>query len=89
MTTGPKHVGLPVHGYRSQPGEAVDLVNWNKATEELILRRLDQLAGVEGVDKRWLAIGRTQIEQGFMAVNRAIFKPGRVALPEDGEAPAC
>lgn len=87
--TEPKHIGLPIHGYRSQTGDKVDLVNWNKVTEELMLRRLDQLAGMEGVDKRWLAIGRTQIEQGFMAVNRAIFKPDRVALPEDGEGPAC
>ncbi len=84
--TGPKHIGLPVHGYHSQPGEKVDLVNWNKVTEELMLRRLDQLAEMEGIDKRWLAIGRTQIEQGFMAVNRAVFVPGRVSLPEDGEA---
>ncbi len=35
------------------------------------------------VDKRWLAIGRTAIEQGFMAVNRSIFKPGRVVLPDE------
>ncbi len=31
----------------------------------------------------WLAIARTQIEQGFMALNRAVFKPGRVRLAED------
>lgn len=81
--TEPKHVGLPVHGYRSQPGEAVGIVNSNKVLEEVILRHLDELATREDVDKRWLAIGRTQIEQGFMAVNRAVFRPGRVTLPED------
>ena len=31
--------------------------------------------------KRWLAIGRTHIEQGFMAINRAIFRPDRVEIP--------
>ena len=81
--TGPKHDGLPVAGYKSQNGEAVELVNRNKLAEERVLRILDELATVEAVDKRWLATGRTQIEQGFMAVNRSIFKPGRIEdLPE-------
>ena len=81
----PKHEGLPVAGYKPQSPMAVELVNANKAAEEQILRTLDWLAAQpEGtVDKRWLAIGRTAIEQGFMAVNRSIFKPERVALPKD------
>lgn len=84
--TDPKHEGLPVAGYRAQNGEAVELVNRNKLAEERILRILDELATIEAVDKRWLAIGRSQIELGFMAANRAIFKPGRVDdLPETRE----
>lgn len=73
-----KHDGLPVAGYKPQGDGAVQAVNINKAIEELILRVLDKLAEDEAVDKRWLAIGRTQIEQGFMAVNRSVFKPGRL-----------
>jgi hypothetical protein len=84
MTTAPKHEGLPVAGYQPQSGDAVAIVNFNKHAEEHVLRLLDQLALNDDIDKRWLAIGRTQIEQGFMAVNRAVFKPGRVRLPEDG-----
>ena len=78
-----KHEGLPVNGYRPQSGGAVDLVNVNKVLEEQVLRRLDELAtmvGPDGVDGRWLAIGRTRIEEAFMAVNRAVFKPARVKL---------
>ncbi|QFR32388.1 cyclic nucleotide-binding protein [Ancylobacter sp. TS-1] len=77
------HKGLPVAGYRPQTGAAIDLVNDNKAMEERILRTLDALANSPDIDKRWLAVGRTHIEQGFMAVNRAIFRPGRLALPGD------
>ncbi|WCA60264.1 hypothetical protein G6M16_007040 [Agrobacterium tumefaciens] len=72
--------GLPVLGYRDQNEENLDLVNTNKQLEEVILTRLDLLAQLEDIDKRWLALGRTQIEQGFMAINRAIFKPGRVQI---------
>jgi hypothetical protein len=85
MTAEKTHEGLPVAGYRPQDGTAVQEVNTNKEAEERVLRILDDLAADPEVDKRWLAIGRTQIEQGFMAVNRAVFKPGRVVLPEDGE----
>jgi hypothetical protein len=74
-----EHQGLPVAGYRPQTDAAVDLVNKNKKMEEAILMVLDVLAQTEA-DKRWLAIGRTHIEQGFMAINRSIFKPGRVKL---------
>lgn len=78
--------GLPVSGYRDQSSTAVKLVNEFKALEERVLRHLDELkADTHEVqpDQRWLAIGRTSIEQGFMAVNRSVFKPGRVAFSDD------
>lgn len=78
--TEPKHNGLPVAGYKPQNEEAVKLVNENKYAEEAVLQILDELAARDDVDKRWLAIGRTQIEQGFMAVNRAVFQPERAKL---------
>jgi len=80
-----EHKSLPVAGYTTQSQERVDLVNSFKATEERILRELDALAQREDqIDKRWLAIGRTQLEQAFMAINRSIFQPQRAKLPEDG-----
>ena len=81
-----EHQGLPVAGYKAQSSEKIALVNYFKEIEERILRVLDDLqgdGGAEGVDKRWLAIGRTQLEQAFMAINRSVFQPGRVSLPGD------
>ena len=75
------NASLPVPVYRPQGDDAVTRVTTSKHLEERILRVLDELGVDPDVDKRWLAIGRTQIEQGFMAVNRAIFKPARVTLP--------
>lgn len=80
----PQHDPLPVAGYKAQSSDTVDDVNHNKAIEERLLRQLDRYADDPAIDKRWLAIGRTHIEQGFMAVNRAIFQPARIDLPEDG-----
>ena len=78
-----EHAGLPVAGYRPQTTEAVDLVNDMKLREETLLRELDALAVRRDIDRRWLAIGRTGIEQAFMAINRAVFRPSRVTLPDD------
>lgn len=75
--------GLPVAGYRPQSDDRVAFVNLNKQLEETVLRVLDSLAVDPDTDKRWLATGRTDIEKGFMAVNRAVFKPERVKLPTD------
>ena len=75
---------MPVHGYKPQSQEAIDIVNSMKEMEERTLRFLEFL-GESGhpVDGRWLAIGRTHIQQGFMAVARSVFQPARVILPED------
>jgi len=81
-----EHKGLPVSGYRAQTTENVEAVNANKALEEAILRVLDLLRVESDIDQRWLAIGRTHIEQGFMAINRAIFQPERVKLLGDEPA---
>ncbi len=75
------HKGLPVHGYTSQPDVKVTLVNGNKIDEERVLRSLDEYAMNPEVDKRWLAIARNHIEQGFMALNRSLFNPQRIKLP--------
>ena len=76
--------GLPILGYSDHTERNVMLVNDNKIAEEKLLRLIDTLS-LNGVDDpRWLAIARAHIEQGFMALNRAIFKPVRVTLEGDG-----
>lgn len=37
-------------------------------------------------DPRFVALARTHFQEGFMALNRAVFQPGRIALPEDEES---
>jgi hypothetical protein len=74
-----EHQGLPVAGYRPQSQANVDMVNANKLVEEHMLMNLDVLK-TKDVDQRWLAIARTHFEQGFMALNRSIFKPERLKV---------
>lgn len=79
------HKGLPVSGYTEQPDHRVVAVNVHKEMEERLLRRIDDLfaTGEDYYDRRWLSEAKTDFEKGFMALNRAIFKPKRIMLPED------
>jgi hypothetical protein len=85
----PLQTGLPIAGYRPQSEDRIALVNEAKQLEERVLRFLDRVAtqfacvAPGDLDGRWFATGRTDIEKGFMSVNRSIFKPDRIALPED------
>lgn len=78
-----EHTGLPVHGYTAQSQDRVDLVNANKELEERVLRNLEGIACKVTIDLHWVTLAKTHFEQGFMALNRAIFRPARVSLPGD------
>ncbi len=81
-----QHQGLPVAGYVPQSDAKVAMVNEHKLIEERLLRRIDELlenGAAPGQTMRWLSIAKTNLELGFMALNRAVFMPQRVKLPED------
>ena len=72
------HQPMPVAGYTAQSDDIIKTVNENKQLEETVLKQLDALKVRTDVDQRWLAIGRTHVEEAFMAINRALFKPQRL-----------
>jgi hypothetical protein len=69
-----------IHGYQTVTTDKAAIVNANKILEEAVLQQIDMLMakGFPTVDPRWLAIAKTNIEQGFMAMNRAVFQPQRL-----------
>lgn len=80
-----EHSGLPVAGYKPQSDAKVALVNENKIAEERVLRQIDKHLETDGfqVDPRMVALARTKTQEAFMWLNRAVFQPSRVRLPED------
>jgi len=79
----PRYQTPPVqHSYRPLPKDSIDLVNIFKIDEEKALRHLDQLEARDDIDKRWLAIGRTRLQEAYMAIVRAIFQPTRLQFSE-------
>jgi hypothetical protein len=74
---------MDISGYRKLSAAEIAAVNHNKEIEETLLRLIDKMMTSPEIDQRWLAIGRTHLEQGFGALNRAITRPDRVKLPSD------
>lgn len=71
-----------IKGYRDLSQEEIDLMNEGKALAEKVglyiekLNRADFASTSDQVpDKRWVSIGATHLQQGFMAVIRGIAKP--------------
>lgn len=62
-------------GYRDLSDQELDAINRTKALGQQIGEVLNNIAQMPGVDQRWLAIGRTDLQTGLMAVTRAIAKP--------------
>jgi len=64
-----------ISGHRElNPGE-INLINEVKRQGEELRVALDELANDPNVDKRALAIARTEIQTGFMWLIRAIARP--------------
>ena len=80
------HKGLPVKGYVSQSEENVALVNENKVMEERVLRQIDRHVrnrDSQEIDQAMVQLARRSVQEAFMWLNRAVFQPKRIDLPED------
>jgi len=64
-----------IKGYRELNETEIYMMNELKVAEATLLHILDTVKSMPNIDARWLSIGRTHIEQGFMAAIRSIARP--------------
>jgi DNA-binding transcriptional regulator LsrR (DeoR family) len=67
-----------ITGYRQLSQEEVALMNEAKAIAEqcgAFIEKLRLTDVAPTLDQRWISIGATQLQQGFMAVTRGIAQP--------------
>lgn len=64
-----------IKGYRDLSQAEIDAMNEGKALAEQVGAYIEKLRSTPGMDQRWVAIGATQLQQGFMAVIRGIAQP--------------
>lgn len=65
----------PITGYRNLTKGEVDLINHCKALAEQVGRFVQLMREGNGLDQRWVSIGATDLQRGFMALTRAIAQP--------------
>jgi hypothetical protein len=65
-----------IKGYRELNAEEIALMNQVKSLGEPLQDVLLMLRNQGMVDQRWVSIGETHLQQGLMALTRAIAKPG-------------
>ena len=65
----------PITGYRDLTAEEIETINKLKAMEIEILKFIEGTLEWSASDLRWTHIGKTHIQQGFMALVRAVARP--------------
>lgn len=65
----------PIKGYRSLTQEEVKLMNEIKEKAEEVGQLVQKLKNQSALDQRWISIGATGLQQGFMALVRGVAQP--------------
>lgn len=64
-----------ITGYRALSQDEIKLINMVKGLAYMVGDELEIVNQSPDVDKRWVAIARTHLQEGFMALTRSIAKP--------------
>lgn len=64
-----------ITGYRDLTEEEIALMNEGKALSVEVGEYVEKLQGHGRCDQRWVSIGKTHLQQGFMAAIRSIARP--------------
>lgn len=64
-----------IKGYRDLSQAEIDAMNEGKALAEQCGEWIKKLRATDGLDQRWVSIGATHMQEGFMAAIRGIAQP--------------
>lgn len=64
-----------IKGYRDLTQDEIDAMNMCKQVAVEVGALCDKVAKIQGADQRWVAIGRTDLQKGFMSLIRGIARP--------------
>lgn len=64
-----------IKGYRDLSADEIARMNRVKELAETVRLEVEAVQALPGVDQRWAAIGKTDLQTGFMALIRSIAQP--------------
>ena len=64
-----------IKGYRNLSQDEINLMNEIKQKGIELGLLVEKLESTEGLDDRWIDIGKTDLQTGLMALTRAVAQP--------------
>lgn len=64
-----------ITGYRDLTQAEIDAMNEIKAKGAEVGALVEKLRAQPGLDQRWVSIGATDLQKGFMALTRGVAQP--------------
>ncbi|UOX40497.1 hypothetical protein UGMREWDR_CDS0184 [Aeromonas phage GomatiRiver_11] len=64
-----------IKGYRDLNKDEIAAMNVIKSRAEVIKEIVEDIRNLPGTDGRWVQIAEDHLQQGFMALTRAVAKP--------------
>lgn len=64
-----------IKGYRTLTENEIREINYIKSIGSNIEDLVNQIRALPDADQRWISIGVTQLQQGLMALTRAVARP--------------
>lgn len=64
-----------IKGYRDLSEDEIATMNDIKRHGEMLAGLCDMVAAISNADQRWVGIGKTHLQQGIMALVRAVARP--------------
>lgn len=64
-----------IKGYRELSQDEIDLMNEIKNLGPTLESIINKLNNNSEIDKRWVEIGKTDLQTGLMALTRSVTKP--------------
>ncbi len=64
-----------IKGHRDLSQNEIDAMNEVKDIAEQVSILVVKLQGQENLDQRWISIGKTELQKGFMSLIRGIAQP--------------
>lgn len=64
-----------IKGYRELDASEIEAMNAVKELGPLLDAAVEHLLNMQTIDRRWVAIGKTHLQEGLMALTRSIAQP--------------
>lgn len=64
-----------IKGYRDLTQAEIDAMNKIKEAAEQVGQLIEEIRVMPGLDQRWISLGESDLQKGFMSLTRGVAQP--------------